>query len=68
MELVVHIDYLGNKYFYKDKEKKILHREDGPAIENVDGTKNFYIDGMWVTEEWYSKIFENWKDIKKNQS
>ena len=30
-----------NIYYYKDKEMKILHREDGPAIELADGTKHF---------------------------
>ena len=34
-----------NIYYYKDKEMKILHREDGPAIELADGTKCWYLHG-----------------------
>jgi hypothetical protein len=41
-----------NKYYYKDEttsiykyRDKILHRIDGPAVEDVDGAKYWYIDG-----------------------
>jgi hypothetical protein len=27
------------------------HREDGPAIEWADGTKSWYLNGNWLTEE-----------------
>ena len=55
----------GDKFYYKDPEMTILHREDGPAIECVSGTKEWYINGQlhreggpaieWVTgvKEWY---------------
>lgn len=65
MDCFTDTDKLGNKFFYKDKEKKVLHREDGPAIEHVNGSKQFYIDGLWVTEEWYTTIFPRWKETKK---
>ena len=48
----------GTKYYYRDKEKTILHREDGPAIEYADGSKGWYqnnrlhrIDGPAL--EWF---------------
>ena len=50
--------------FFKDKEMKIIHREDGPAIEYNNGTKVYYqnnkyhrLDGPAVKgfgiEAWY---------------
>ena len=35
----------GTKLYYKDKEKTILHREDGPAVEYYDGDKDWYFNG-----------------------
>ncbi len=35
----------GSKYYYKDKAKTILHREDGPAVEHVNGSKTWYVNG-----------------------
>ena len=35
---------IGTKTYYKDKAKKILHREDGPAIEFYDGTRAWYVN------------------------
>jgi hypothetical protein len=35
----------GDKYYYKDREMTIRHREDGPAIEYTDGSKYWYING-----------------------
>lgn len=37
-------DY-GSIYYYKDPEMTIRHREDGPAIEWVDGGKEWYLNG-----------------------
>jgi len=33
----------GTKYWYLNG---VLHREDGPAIENVDGGKAWYLNGL----------------------
>jgi len=33
------------KSYYKDKAKRILHREDGPAIEYENGNKVWYLNG-----------------------
>ena len=33
------------KFYYKDPAKTIRHREDGPAVEDVDGHKAWYVNG-----------------------
>jgi len=33
------------KFYYKDKNKTIRHRIDGPAIEYADGSKSWWVDG-----------------------
>lgn len=64
-EQFIHIEEDGNKYYYSDREMKNLHREDGPAVERVNGDKQWYINGKrhredgpaieWATrtKEWY---------------
>lgn len=37
-------DELG-KYYYKDPDCTIFHREDGPAIENANGDKEWRLNG-----------------------
>ena len=32
-------------FYYKDPAKTIRHREDGPAIEDVDGNKEWWVNG-----------------------
>jgi hypothetical protein len=39
------IDKDGNKFYYKDKDMTILHREDGPSVEYSNGYKEWYING-----------------------
>ena len=50
-----YIDEVGNKYFYKNIEMKILHREDGPAVEWWDGRKSWYLNGEKLTEQEFLK-------------
>ena len=50
-EQFIHIDTAGNKLYYSDREMKILHREDGPAVEWSDGFKWWYLNGYGLTEE-----------------
>jgi hypothetical protein len=47
----IHIDEDDNKFYYKDKAMKILHREDGPAIEYADGYKGWYLNGKRHRED-----------------
>ena len=35
----------GDKRYYKDEAKTILHRLDGPAIEFTNGGKTWYVNG-----------------------
>jgi len=50
-----YIDEVGNKYFYKNIEMKILQREDGPAVEWWDGRKSWYLNGEKLTEQEFLK-------------
>jgi hypothetical protein len=42
-EIRVEIDRWGNKFYYNKKE--LIHRLDGPAIEWVEGSKEWYQNG-----------------------
>jgi hypothetical protein len=42
------IDEHGSKFWYVNNK---LHREDGPAIECIDGTKHWYINGKLHRED-----------------
>jgi hypothetical protein len=41
----IKINKYGDKYYFKDKEMEILHREDGPAIEYSYGSNSWYLNG-----------------------
>ena len=41
----IEIDKYGDKFYHKDKEMKILHREDGPAAECSNGDKYWFLNG-----------------------
>ena len=47
----IKIDSRGHKSYYSDREMKILHREDGPAIEGYYGTKIWYLNGECHRED-----------------
>jgi len=44
-EQYIHIDQDGDKFYYKDKAMTIFHRTDGPAVEWVNGSKEWFVDG-----------------------
>ena len=46
----VKIDNDGNKWYFSNKEMTKLHREDGPAVEYVNGSKLWYRDGKYHRE------------------
>ena len=55
----IKIDKDGNKFYFKDKQMTILHREDGPAVECANGTKYWLINNKFHREdgpaiEWFS--------------
>ena len=39
------VDGLGNSRWYKDAKCKVLHRENGPAVENATSDKFWYQNG-----------------------
>ena len=47
----IRINEYGNKFYYKDREMTILHREDGPAYETTDGYKAWHINGKLHRED-----------------
>ena len=53
----------GTKFYYKDRQMTMLHREDGPAVEGYNGYKAWYINGKRHREdgpavEWSNGIKE----------
>lgn len=48
-DIPTEIDSDGNKYWRNEEGQ--LHREDGPAIEGVYGTKEWYINGQQHRED-----------------
>ena len=38
-------------FYYKNRAMNIFHREDGPAIEYPDGSKEWWLDGKLHREE-----------------
>lgn len=51
MRYFIEVDKDGNKCYYKDAEFKILHRENDPAIECADGSKEWYINDKLHRED-----------------
>ena len=45
----------GHKFYYKDTEMTIFHREDGPAIEYANGYKAWWLNGLWTSEAEFKK-------------
>ena len=50
-EQFIHINDYGYKHYYSDREMTIHHREDGPAVEYVDGDKVWYLNGKSHRED-----------------
>ena len=47
----IKITEYGDKFYHSDKEMKIRHREDGPAIEWETGEKGWYLNGKLHRED-----------------
>ena len=50
-EQFIRIDENGTKFYYSDREMKIRHREDGPAVESANGGKSWYLNGKRHRED-----------------
>ena len=48
MKTIYLIVFLHGKYWNQNGK---LHREDGPAVEWVDGSKEWYINGKFIKSE-----------------
>ena len=49
-EQFIHINKYGTKRYYSDREMTVLHREDGPAVQRLDGSKEYYRNGQLHNE------------------
>jgi hypothetical protein len=49
--IYIKIDEDGDKFYHSDREMKIFHREDGPAIEYASGYKAWYLNGKRHRED-----------------
>jgi hypothetical protein len=47
----IEITSIGSKFYYKDREMTIPHREDGPAFEGSNGSKEWKINGSRHRED-----------------
>jgi hypothetical protein len=47
----IEITSRGSKFYYNDKAMTILHREDGPAFEGSNGSKEWRINGKLHRED-----------------
>ena len=43
MKPICKTNSIGNRYWYLNS---LLHREDGPAVEYLDGSKIWYLNGL----------------------
>jgi hypothetical protein len=64
-EQYIRINAVGDKYYYKDREMTIMHREDGPAIEYSNGDNSWYIDNKCHREDgpaadWAGGLQKRW--------
>ena len=51
MNVYTNISNTGSVFYYKDKARTILHREDGPAIERYDGDNEWWLNGQRHRED-----------------
>ena len=67
-EKFIRIDKYSVKFYYSDREMTVLHREDGPAIEDDNGddngSKSWYLNGKLHREDGpafeYAKGYKAW--------
>ena len=50
-EQFIHINEAGSKFYFSDREMNILHRDDGPAIEYADGSREWFLNGKLHRED-----------------
>jgi len=50
-EQYIRVNENGNKFYFADPEMTTLHREDGPAAEWADGSKEWRLNGKYHRED-----------------
>jgi len=50
-EQFIFVNEYGTKRYYSDREMTKLHREDGPAYEDADGSREWFINGKRHRED-----------------
>ena len=61
MKYDIKIDEYGTKRYYVNK---VLHREDGPAVEFSDGEKNWYLNNTYYGSNSHFTN-DSWKNFIK---
>lgn len=51
MAVYIEINGIGSKFYFKDRAMRILHREDGPAVEYANGNKQWFLNGKCHRED-----------------
>jgi hypothetical protein len=51
----VKVDDIGDKFWYVDNK---LHRTDGPAIEWASGSKEWWLDGKYLTHSQWIEVVQ----------
>ena len=52
----IEIDEDGDRFYFSDREMRILHREDGPAVEYTSGYKAWFLNGENVSEAEHKQL------------
>mgnify|MGYP003460777669 FL=1 len=58
----------NRRFFYKDKDETILHREDGPAIQAGPSMAYYYLDGIGYTYKDYNARIKQLSNTMKEKS
>jgi uncharacterized protein YxjI len=53
-------------FYHSDKKMTKLHREDGPAVEMVDGSKAWWLNGEYFTKKEHALRTRKIKTIEIN--
>lgn len=43
------------RHFYSINKRKVLHNNNGPAVEHADGTKEWALDGVKMSKDHWSQ-------------
>ena|GEM_PF-4986333 len=62
---------LNGKYFSGSNvvwlKDGVLHKTTGPAVERVDGSSLWFVNGNEIPNEWIAENIKNTKDVNKEE-